>query len=257
VVLTIVGVSLLALGVAASFLLRPGGDTTQPVPDAVRPPVAAVDASVPVEAPVRPTVVDASVPAPVAVRDAGLAVPVPDAGSAAPGPHDAGPARIIPDPVLPVGGPWVVAEVQARGRVKMAEVTAGTDGTLSWMVAEEQRVKSKQVLGTLEREGGEPQSLTAASVGLVLLKQPSGAVVKRGAVVAEIIYFEAWARSLVRGASPTTSWRCEVSSAAANQRETCKISVVTPKAGGAQVTVAIESRWFDGATDAVLHFAPP
>ena len=58
-------------------------------------------------------------------------------------------------------------------------------------------------------------------------------------MLAEIIYFEAWAKGVVRGATPTPAWRCEVVSESL-----------------AQVTVAIEPRWFDGAADAVLRFAP-
>ena len=67
---------------------------------------------------------------------------------------------------------------------------------------------------------------------------------------------EAWAKGTVKGAAPKMGWRCEVSSAALQQQGECKISVVTPKGTGAVVTVAIEPRWFDGATDAVLRFAP-
>jgi hypothetical protein len=97
----------------------------------------------------------------------------------------------------------------------------------------------------------------APAVGLALFQQQTGATVRKGAVLAEIIYFEAWARSVVKGATPTTAWRCEVQSAAAQQHAACKISVVAPRPGGAQVTVAIEPRWFDSATDAVLRLAPP
>ena len=107
------------------------------------------------------------------------------------------------------------------------------------------------MLGTL---AGAP--LSAPAVGLTVFKQPSGTSVKRGAVLADIIYFEAWARGVVKGATPTTSWKCQVASAAAQQTAECKISVVAPRGGGAQVTVAIEPRWFDTATDAVLRLAP-
>ncbi len=151
---------------------------------------------------------------------------------------------------------WVEATVQARGRVKMAELKAGAEGTLSWSVSEAQRVKSKQQVGAVTKTDGSSAPLIAESVGLVMIKQPAGAV-KRGAVLAEIIYFEAWAKGLVKGATPTTEWRCEVTSVSANEKADCKVSVVTPKGGGAQVTVAIEPRWFDGATDAVLRLAPP
>ena len=138
----------------------------------------------------------------------------------------------------------------------MGEVTAGSDGEVSWTIAEEERIKAKQVIGSIAREGGEPVPVTSSSVGLVMIKQPAGEKVKRGAVLAEIIYFEAWAKGTVKSAAPKMGWRCEVSSAALQQQAECKISVVTPKGTGAVVTVAIEPRWFDGATDAVLRFAP-
>jgi len=167
---------------------------------------------------------------------------------------DAGTTQVATKPRSESG--WVEATVQARGRVKMAELKAGAEGTLSWSVSEAQRVKSKQQVGAVTKADGSSAPLIAESVGLVMIKQPAGAV-KRGAVLAEIIYFEAWAKGLVKGATPTTEWRCEVTSASANEKADCKVSVVTPKGGSAQVTVAIEPRWFDGATDAVLRLAPP
>ncbi|MDP1828997.1 MAG: hypothetical protein Q8L48_37390 [Archangium sp.] len=239
--LTVGGVTLLALGVAASFALRPGGESTPP---AEVPPPAVV-------------VLDASAPEPSMALDAGAETPA-DAGVVVPvdpEPLDAGTALAAAEPDAGTGDEeagWLTANVQARGRVKMAEVIAGAEGELSWTVTEGQRVKSKQALGTVGS-----QTLTASSVGLAMLKQPTGAVVKRGAVLAEIIYFEAWAKAQVRGAVPTKAWRCEVISAAAQQQADCKVSVVTPKAGGALVMVAIEPRWFDGAGDAVLRLAPP
>lgn len=253
--LTLGGVTLLAVGVAASFALRPGGEATPPV-EPPPPVVVVVDASPPEVIPVDAGVeasgglapregIDAGMPEEL---DAGVVVPV------GPEPVDAGAIAVTgPDAGTDdVEAGWLSATVQARGRVKMAEVVAGAEGEVSWTVAEGQRVKSKQALGTVGT-----QTLTASSVGLAMLKQPTGAVVKRGAVLAEIIYFEAWAKGLVRGAVPTKAWRCEVASEAAQQKADCKVSVVTPKAGGALVMVAIEPRWFDGATDAVLRLAPP
>lgn len=249
VVLTVIGVMLLGAGVAATFALRPAGET--PMPEPLRHPSLAVDASTLLPVAVAPEV-DAGAPlAEAPPVDAGAA-PASDAGEAlavALG-LDAGlPAE--PDAGNEPEPGWLTAEVQARGRVKMGDVLATVDGTLSWTVSDAQRVKAKQALGTVGS-----QTLSASSVGLVKLKQPAGAAVQRGAVVAEIIYFEAWAKGVVKGATPTTSWRCEVSSAAAQQNAACKISVVTPRGGGALVTVAIEPRWFDGATDAVLRLAP-
>lgn len=250
-VLTFVGVTLLVLGVSASMMLKPGGDAK--TPDVVPPPrpvvTAAVDAAVPpppTPVPAEP-VVDAAVVAPTPTP-----APVVDAGGPAPTPEvDAGAPTTPPTP----GASSFVAEVIGRGRVKMGDVTAPAEGPVTWAVEPEQRVKSKQVLGTVGPEGAQ-KNLTAPSVGLAMLKVESGATAKKGAVLAEIIYFEAWAKALVKGAVPTPTWACEVLSEAAGQRAPCKISVVTPKAGGAQVTVAIEPRWFDGATDAVLRVAP-
>lgn len=240
--LTLGGVTLLALGVAASFALRPGGESTPPAE--LPPPVVVVpDASTPVDA-------GAEAPTDAGVADdASVVTPV------APAPVDAGTPVAAAEPDAGTeddGAGWLTASVQARGRVKMAEVVAGAEGELNWTIAEGQRVKSKQALGSVGA-----QTLTASSVGLAMLKQPTGTVVKRGAVLAEIIYFEAWAKGLVRGAVPTTAWRCEVISASAQQKADCKVSVVTPKTGGALVMVAIEPRWFDGAADAVLRLAPP
>ena len=235
------GVTLLAIAVAATFALRPKGETNLPeVPN----PTTVV------------TVVDAGVPEPI---DAGAPEVALDAGA------------VVAEPVVDAGAPvaameedagtaepaeWISTEVQVRGRVKMGEVTAGAEGEVSWTVADEERVKAKQVIGSIAREGGEPASVTASSVGLLMIKQPAGTKVKRGAVVAEIIYFEAWARGVVKSAAPKMGWRCQVSSAALQQTAECKVSVVAPKGTGAVVTVAIEPRWFDGATDAVLKFAP-
>ena len=88
-----------------------------------------------------------------------------------------------------------------------------------------------------------------------MLKGTRGEDSLTGTDLAEIIYFEAWAKAVVKDAKPTPAWQCEVISEAAKQRAPCKISVVTPKGSGAQVTVAIEPRWFDSATDAVLRLA--
>ena len=246
-VLALAGVTLLVVAVAATFALRPRGETT--LPEALNPTTV-------VDAGVAAVVIDAGVPelvdsgTPEAVVDAGamVAEPIIDAGAAS--------ATFEVDAGAPDQTEWLSADVQARGRVKMGEVTAGAEGEVSWTVAEEERVKAKQVIGSVAREGGEPVPVTASSVGLVMLKQPAGAKVKRGAVLAEIFYFEAWAKGTVKGAAPKMGWRCEVSSAALQQQGECKISVVTPKGTGAVVTVAIEPRWFDGATDAVLRFAP-
>jgi hypothetical protein len=243
-VLTLVGVALLAAGVTATFALRPSGEPS-PQPELPTPTVVIADASTPEPKPVvdsgppvikTPDEIDAGPVAAVAVIDAGTP-PAPDAG-----------ANVEVEVVE--GATWVNAELQARGRVKMGEVTASADGELAWTVADGQRVKAKQALGSV---GGAP--LSATSVGLAMLKQPGGAQVKRGAVLAEIIYFEAWARGLVKGVTPTTAWKCQVVAGA--QRADCKVSVVAQRAGGSLVTVAIEPRWFDGATDAVLRLAPP
>ncbi|MDP3152133.1 MAG: hypothetical protein Q8N23_05650 [Archangium sp.] len=229
-ILTLTGITLLALAVVATFALRPGGET---LPETFAPTTG---------------VVDASVPTAELIIDAGTVVAVIEPLDA--GAPDAGELRGEEDTTA-----WLTAELQARGRVKMGEVIAAANGAVTWTVEEAQRVKAKQSLGTLAREGGGDAALTAPSVGLAMLKQPSGPA-KRGAVLAEIIYFEAWAKGVVRGKAPNTSWRCEISSASARELTECKISVVTPKAGGWLVTVAVEPRWFDQATDAVLRVAP-
>ncbi|MFZ5442022.1 MAG: hypothetical protein ACOZQL_18595 [Myxococcota bacterium] len=239
--LTVLGVTLLAASVVVSVMLRPGAEVEKPVEPVL--PVALVDAG----AAVVDAVPDAAVEV-VSVRpevDAGVAAP--DAGTLAAAPSDAGAAP---------AEQWFEATVQARGRVKMAEVVARAEGTVAWTVTAEQRVKTKQSVGRLTRADGSTQDLVTDSVGLAMLKVDEGAKVKSGDVLAEIIYFEAWAKGVVRGASPTPAWRCEVVSETAGERATCKISVITPRAGGAQITVAIEPRWFDGATDAVLRVAP-
>ncbi len=236
--LTITGITLLALAVVATFALRPSGD---PLPETSVPPTAGVDASVPGAE----LIIDAG---PVIAMTEAL-----DEGQAdAPEAPDAGVISVEEDTPE-----WLTAELQARGRVKMGELVAAANGVVTWAVEDAQRIKAKQPLGTLAREGGGDAALTAPSVGLAMLKQPTGATVNRGAVLAEIIYFEAWAKGLARGKAPNTSWRCEISSASARTRADCKISVVTPKGGGWLVTVAVEPRWFDGATDAVLRVAPP
>ncbi len=271
--LAIVGVALLIISVVISFVLRSGTD--QPlveVLDAGAPVAAGGDAVAPAQLDAGATQVAAgeldagAAQVASAQLDAGAAQV--DAGTTqvASAQLDAGAAQIT-NTKLDAGttqvaaktrseSGWVEATVQARGRVKMAELKAGAEGTLSWSVSEAQRVKSKQQVGAVTKTDGSSAPLIAESVGLVMIKQPAGAV-KRGAVLAEIIYFEAWAKGLVKGATPTTEWRCEVTSVSANEKADCKVSVVTPKGGGAQVTVAIEPRWFDGATDAVLRLAPP
>ncbi len=280
--LTVLGVALLVLGVVASVVLRRGGEPTPEVsvgpadagaavvapPDAGAPTlvaVAALHAGAPVDGgkPALAVVLDAGAPVAVAAPvDAGrpaLAVAV-DAGVpvvAVAAPVDAGRpalAAVVDAGVKPGG--WFEAEVQARGRVKMSELVAPADGVLAWTVDEAQRVKSKQALGTVTKADGSQAALVAETVGLVMRSRAEGAPVKRGEGLAALIYFEAWARGTVRGAVPTPAWRCEVVSAASNQRAPCKISVVTPRGGSAQVTVAVEPRWFDDASDAVLRFAP-
>jgi len=195
-----------------------------------------------------PTVVDAgAVAAVVAPADAGEV----DAGAVAVAvaPVDAGVKRSTDG--------WAEASVQARGRVKMADVVANAEGALTWSVPEGQRVKSKQPVAEIKRADGTSQSVLADSVGLVMIKLPSGSAVKRGAALGEVIYYEAWARGLVKGVTPDTKWKCEVVSAAAGEHAECRVSVVASKSGGSLVTVAVEPRWFDAAGDAVLRFAPP
>lgn len=232
VVLTIGAVALLAVGVAASLLLHPGSEVAPSVVDAG---VALV-----------PEVVDAGVVVVVVAQvDAGEV----DAGVVAVAPVDAGVKRSTDG--------WAEASVQARGRVKMADVVANAEGELTWSVPEAQRVKSKQTIAEIKRADGTSQSVLAESVGLVMIKLPSGSAVKRGAALGEIIYYEAWARGLVKGVTPDTKWKCEVVSAAAGEHAECRVSVVASKSGGSLVTVAVEPRWFDAAGDAVLRFAPP
>ena len=272
--LAFAGILILGLGVGATFLLRPelfspAEGPTQPNPTTVvvpptPEPVAEVDAGAEPDAGVEevdagaatvvaPEAIDAGTPEPVAAVDAGvpaqLAV-VEDAGQ--PSPQPSPPRGEGEDG----GAEWVSSEVQARGRVKMGEVVAGASGVVTWSVQEEERVKTKQSLGTIARDNGSQSTLVAPNVGLAMLKQPSGSTVKRGEVLADIIYFEAWAKGLVK-ARPTTSWRCEIVSASANKKAECKISVITPKSGGSQLMVAVEPRWFDDATDTVLRVAPP
>lgn len=233
---TLAGIAVLVVGVGVTMALKPGSETEVPaVVDAgvartVTPPVVQVeapDADVEVEVVTAPTV------------DAGAVV------ATRPEVVDAG---------VVATSEWNEAPVQARGRVKMAQVVAGDDGVLAWSVGDGQRVKTKQAVGTLTRAKGE-LSLVADNVGLLMIKQPAGEV-KKGDVLAHIIYFEAWAKASLKGRAPTSAWKCEVASAAKGQQASCKISVVTPKPGGAQVTVAVEPMWFDDAADAVLRVAP-
>jgi len=260
-ILTLLAVTLLGVGVGVTWILRPGGEffpegPTTPSPTTVVPPAVpqptvdagepeAVDAGTAAE-PIDAGVAVAIAPEPTLVVDAGLAqvAPVIDAGSE--------------EITIKDDAEWFSGDVQSRGRVKMGEVLATSSGVVSWTVAEEQRVKGKEVVGNVAREGGGESPLSAPSVGLVMIKQPTGATVKRGAVLADIIYFEAWAKGVVKSKkAPTPSWRCKVISEAAGKKADCKISVVAPKAGGFQVTVAIEPRWFDEAADAVVRVAPP
>jgi hypothetical protein len=256
--LAFAGILILGLGVGATFLLRPDLFTSsegpsqpnpttvvkpEPVPPPPEPePVAVVDAGAAAE----PEVVDAGVAVAEVVVDAGAptSVEVIDAGNDEP---------IVVEESAPE---WLESPVQARGRVKMGEVVAGASGVVTWSVQEEERVKTKQSLGSIARESGPESPLTSPNVGLAMIKQPNGSTVKRGDVLADIIYFEAWAKGLVKG-KPTAAWRCEIVSASANKKADCKISVVTPKSGGSQLTVAVEPRWFDDASDAVLRVAPP
>jgi hypothetical protein len=232
VVLTIGAVALLGVGVAASLFLHPGTETP-----------AAVDAGTVVA-----VVVDAGVAvvveAPVVVVDAGPVV-------VAVVPKDAG---TVAAPSSSEG--WTETSVQAHGRVKMADVVANAEGELTWTVTAEQRVKAKQSVAEIKRADGTTQSVVADSVGLVMIKLPNGSAVKRGAALGEVIYYEAWARGLVKGVTPDTKWKCEVVSAAAGEHAECRVSVVAGKAGSSLVTVAIEPRWFDNAADAVLRFSP-
>lgn len=260
--LAFAGILILGLGVGATFLLRPDLFTSSEGPTQPNPTTVVKPAPVPPPPTEPEPVVDAGAPAEPEIVDAGVAEAVIDAGVA--------PVAVTPEPVAVVDAGseevaveettsevnWLESPVQARGRVKMGEVQASASGVVTWSVQLEERVKTKQSLGSIAREGGAESPLISPNVGLAMLKQPSGSTVKRGDVIAEIIYFEAWAKGLVKG-KPTAAWRCEIVSASANKKADCKISVITPKAGGAQLTVAVEPRWFDDATDAVLRVAPP
>jgi hypothetical protein len=238
---TLAGIALLVVGVGVTMALKPGSDAEVSAGEAVDAGVA--------RAVTPPPEVDAGALGTVEAPDAGVEVAVVTTA-----PVDAGAVAVKRPEVVDAAGEWNEAPVQARGRVKMAQVVAGDDGTLAWSVDEGQRVKTKQTVGTLARAKGE-LALAADNVGLLMIKHAAGEV-KKGDVLAHIIYFEAWAKASVKGRAPTSAWRCEVSSAAKGQQAPCKISVVTPKTGGAQVTVAVEPMWFDDAADAVVRVAP-
>lgn len=223
--ITVLAVVVLLAGVVTSFLLRASKEA--------------------------PEVSDEAIPEPsLQHEDAATASVTIDAGIIA-----SAPTLVVPTPkdILK----WHEVPVQARGRVTMGEVVAAADGTVKWTVSEGKRVKSKQKLGTLTRKAGAEQPITADAVGVALLKQPSLTVVKRGTVLAEVVYFEAWGRAIVRGFEPDSHWRCEVVSAEVQERADCRVSVIAPRSGGIQVTVAVEPRWFDTASDAVLRLLEP
>jgi hypothetical protein len=134
----------------------------------------------------------------------------------------------------------------------MADLVAPAEGALAWSTTPEQLVKKGAAVGTV---AGTP--FNAGNVGLVVQKAAEGATVTQGQNLGHIIYFEAYARAQVTGVVPATSWRCEVSSAAAGQKAPCKVTGVAPKGAGYLVTATVEPRWFDDAADAVLRLAPP
>lgn len=226
IALTAIGITLLVLSVVVSFVLRPSAES-MPVPQELPQPNT-------------PTAPDAGVPLETLRAD----LPV---QPVAPAPRAAETGK----------KPWRELAVQAKGRVKMGTTPAPAEGLLTWTVESGQRVKAKQEVGTITPPTGSPHPVEVNAVGLVMPKQPSGSKVKKGANLADIVYFEAWGRAPVRGVVPQDSWRCEVASASAAQRADCRISVVTARQGGAQVTFTVEPMWFDESTDAVLRLAPP
>ena len=243
VVLLVAVVALLATGVAATFALRPRtGDAEAPAVTG-----APGEAEAPAEKPAAPGNAEPQAEHPVAREAVAPAEAAPVAAQPAverPAPEKPAPAQ---------DSEWAESPVLTRGRVKMGEIIAPSAGTLSWSVAAEQRVRPQQLVGHLAGARAS-RSLKSPAVGLTMRKHADGEVVKRGAVLGEILYFEAWARAEVTGVVPTTKWRCEIASASAQQHAPCKVSVVSRQG---VVTVAVEPRWFDGAADAVLRLAPP
>lgn len=231
VVLTALGIGLLVLGLVWSVVLKPDADSPPPPPPAGPPPEVA--APQPEETPALPP------PTPPE--------PSPTVGETAE-PTAAVDASVTVD--------WIRAELVGRGRVKMSQLVATKSGKVQWDIENTQRVKAKQPVGTLVAVGETPQPLTSSTVGLVMQKQLSGAAVKKGNVLAELVYMEAWGKVFIRQSQVEPSWRCRVESPSTHLQAECRILLLTARPDGTHVTVAVEPLWFDNAPDVAIFFAP-
>jgi hypothetical protein len=145
-----------------------------------------------------------------------------------------------------------------RRRVKVAKVKAPAAGTVSWTATAEAHVKKGQEIGFVTaKAGGRQSSLKAAKDGVLVMKATEGAAVKRGALIADIVYAKAIIQAMAADAQPTNTWGCEVSDPSSGQRADCSIFKVVPKGKGALVTGTTEPLWFDAAAAPVMRLTPP
>lgn len=260
-VLVVVAAAVLGAGVFAWVNFSQPADEPTPVATVVPAPTPA-----PVEAlpPVVEEVIDAGAPQPVEV----VAAP-PEPAAFEPAtvdePKVEAPKVEAPQVEAPkadepqrVERPGLVATVSRRGRVKMGEVTAPGEGTVTWTAAQNDRLSRNQAVGSLEVDG-KRKALKAPKPGLFVPKVESGAEVKAGQVLAVILYHEAFLQTQVLGEKPGPEWACEVVHDATRQTAPCHVVSATPRGKGSFVTATTEPRWVDEVPDPVVLklSAPP
>ncbi|HKD43237.1 MAG TPA: tetratricopeptide repeat protein [Myxococcaceae bacterium] len=153
---------------------------------------------------------------------------------------------------------WIAARIENRGRVTMAEITAGADGTVSWKAAPNQRVKRGDALGSLRGKGSSTElTLNAPKDGLFVPKVRSETEVASTEKIAAIVYHEAYLQALVADAQPEPGWSCEVFQAASTAKANCKIVEVVRRGSKSFMTATTEPTWFDHADDARVRVLPP
>ena len=153
---------------------------------------------------------------------------------------------------------WIAAKIENRGRVTMAEITAGADGTVSWKAAPNQRVKRGDAIGSLRGKGSSTElTLNAPKDGLFVPKVRSEAEVASTEKIAAIVYHEAYLQALVADAQPEPGWSCEVFQAASTAKANCKIVEVVRRGSKSFMTATTEPTWFDHADDARVRVSPP
>ena len=126
--------------------------------------------------------------------------------------------------------------------MKLGEIKAPSGGIVSWSTAPRMRVRRGESVGAIALPGGREAKLTAPKDGLLMTRVAEQGRTKKAAIVAAVVFHQAFLQGMAHSGTPTREWSCEVVSEAANQRAPCKITKVTRRSAGYHVTATADPR---------------